>query len=740
MLPDNVATRSGYGALRISVPEMESLLDAWRVRSAGAGYAGDYLPVEKALRSRRRRRNADLLPADAQTLHLFFPAFRPLRGEELKPIASRHHLRAADEGDPAVVFTDAIAVPDGPGMTLPGSPDYVIIECRAAVRELSAEYFDQLSASFPESRLIWLLPSLGHPLFNKLFGRGSKICWLPLIRSAGTGRTQAASGRPLISLKWYPVGHPGDRSDVERLLQLLSAAKKDAKQLGRPEAWQAYGLLKASILILTTLPVPRRFYDDAAVEYFRVFATDELLEELAKRELQTASAMPSLASSMEEAHSILAAMVTRLADDNPRAKTILVAVEAAIGDGRGTCIVVRGHAMRVAMESFLTSVLDTDLGDLLATGIRIETRKDLDVPDVCALPPLLWAGYAGVRDMDLILRHQGNGVTVLLGPLEQQFMREDLERWLRRAAVAQQGSEALGLDTGLTRRAIGEIDAVLCALKAGQPLRSSEGVIMNLEDLFEEQEAGAAKGSRRPGRGEPTAAARPAFRVRFAERGARAYFPERSLLTVMRAGKSEPTEVTVGELRPGDRVVFVDRAVGRTLYELMHDQLVRSPIVGSAASIVRLWHRALAEGYRRSRLTFETLLKRLQTAGSGITSHQTVRSWIRGGVLGPQDLDNVERIAATLGIARKDGRILEEVKRAVTGLRRVHRSFARIVYRTIQAAGSGAQLSDAEEQLLEEHGLQLRDLREAVSVLTVAEVSQEPEMVAVTEVGIQVDE
>jgi hypothetical protein len=263
---------------------------------------------------------------------------------------------------------------------------------------------------------------------------------------------------------------------------------------------------------------------------------------------------------------------------------------------------------------------------------------------------------------------------------------------------------------------------------------------LNLDELFEDDENAAAKTVRSAVQGEPGAALRPAFQVRFMERGSRAFFPERSLLTVIKSGRSDPTEVTVGELAPGDRVVFVNRAVGRTLYELMQDQLVRSPIVGSAASIVRLWHRALGEGYRRAQMTFDALLKRLQSAGSGIKTNQTVRAWIRGGVLGPQDLENIERIAAVLGIARKDGRIIEEVKRAVTGLRNVHRSFARIVYRTVLAVGAGGQLSDAEEGLLEEHGLQLKDLREAVSVLTVEDVAESAEMVPVTEMGVQVED
>src|SRR5262249_18241222 len=160
------------------------------------------------------------------------------------------------------------------------------------------------------------LPDLGHPLFNKLFGRGTKICWLPLDDPGSAASAQNSPNTPLLSLKWLPVENVDDRSNIERLLQLLMAAKRDARALKRPEAWQSYGLLKAAILNLTTLPVPRRYYDDAAVEYLRIFTTGELLEELARRELRVAPVVPSIASSMEEAHSILSAMLTRLSDEN----------------------------------------------------------------------------------------------------------------------------------------------------------------------------------------------------------------------------------------------------------------------------------------------------------------------------------------------------------------------------------------------------------------------------------------
>jgi len=639
-----------------------------------------------------------------------------------------------------VVFTDCIALAEWPGLALTNCPDYTVVECRGAVGELDAKYFEQLSGAFEQTRLIWILPDLGHPLFNKLYGRGVKVCWyhaeLPAIAVERAPGQSAA--QPI--LRWSPVGWRGDRGDLERLLQLLSDARHEAKLARQSEGWVAVGILKAAILVLTTLPVTRKCYDEAAVEHFRTFTTTEFLSALASKELSIAPALPSLAASLEESHAILSSIVSKLDDSNARADSIVQRVEEGIGNGQGVCLVVRSRPMRAAMESYLTTTLNTDLGDLLATGIRVETRTDVASGSVdLGLRPILWTVYSGGPDLDTILRNQARGPTVLLGPIERELLREDLVRWLNRGTVAQQGTEALGLPAQGTATVLQALKNLTGELKSSAPLRTADHLPFDIEELFTDQEA-QTKVDRKQPSADVAQATRPAFRVDLEEYGTRAYFPERGLLTVLRSGKAEPVEVTVRELRAGDRIVFVDKAVGRTLYELMQDQLVRSPIVGAAAQVVRLWHRALGEGYRRSSLTFDEVLSHLRQNGSTITSDQTVRSWVRGGVLGPQDLTNVDRIAAILGIAKRDGRIIEEIKRGIAGLRKVHRSFARIVYRSILSLGAGGQLSDADEALLEEHGLQLKDLREAVSIMTVVDVAKTAEQVPVGKVGVQIEE
>lgn len=92
--------------------------------------------------------------------------------------------------------------------------------------------------------------------------------------------------------------------------------------------------------------------------------------------------------------------------------------------------------------------------------------------------------------------------------------------------------------------------------------------------------------------------------------------------------QTEPSEVPVDDLQVGDRVVFIDREIGKTIYELMQEQLTQSPLVGATAHIVSIWHRAVAGAFTRSALTVDQLHKELQRRGSVIKTTQTVRYWL----------------------------------------------------------------------------------------------------------------
>ena len=736
VVPDNISTREGYCSLRISASELRRLMDAWRVRAAAAGHSpGDHTEVEKALI--RRLRNKHVLP-DIETLHLFFPGFRYTTRDDLVSIGSRAHLRT-DDHDPAVLFTDSLTVARfSTGQSYP-PPDWILLDCRRVGTEPRIDEVEKISRSFPTTRTAWLLPGVGHHLFNKLRGRGAKVCWLETMAELPP-RPLTVDGAALNDrVSWKAIAWHDGAADLDHLQALLFDARRLMSSRSPSESWVVFRLLRHSILLLTSLPVRSAYYDAAAVERYGVLTTRELLEELSLRALRLAALDPVLAAIAEEAHAVLAATQARADGNNQRQNALLAAVESGIGSGEGLMLAVHGRTMRTAVESFLAEALRTNLGDLLAVGITIETVHDLSRTLHGQRPRALWTTYSGASDLDFILSLDGTCTMLLLNRLEQSLLACDLVQWGNRADAAQLGTESLGIQSPGTRTAISELAMLARTLRGSATQDATARPPQDWERLFED-DIGSVISQRSPLPPDSPGTLRPAVLVTFLTPGVAAHFPERAILTVLRQGQEKPSEISLDELRAGDRVVFVDKTVGRTLYELMQDQLTQSPTVGAAAQLVGLWHRALAEGYRRTALLPDQLLQRLQGRGSKITTSQTVKNWVRGVVLGPEDLEDVDRFAAVLAIARSDPRILQDIKRSIAGLRNTYRLFAKIVYRTILTAGSGGQLSDAEERLLEEHGLTLRDIAGAVSIETVTRVATQAEPVPAQFIGIRIEQ
>jgi hypothetical protein len=109
--------------------------------------------------------------------------------------------------------------------------------------------------------------------------------------------------------------------------------------------------------------------------------------------------------------------------------------------------------------------------------------------------------------------------------------------------------------------------------------------------------------------------------------------------------------------------------------------------------------------------------------------------WLRGAVLGPRDIDDIDRLASVLGIAQRERSVLEEIKSSIRSLRNVYRQFAKVVYRTILIGGTGRRLSESEQALIDEHGISLSDLRSAVTMETIVRVASETELRPADEIG-----
>jgi hypothetical protein len=708
--------------------DVRRLMDAWRLRAVGCGQSpGDLTKVEQSLiRRAKRRTDASKVPPVLENLHLFFPAYRFADVDSLVTVASRDHLRA-DDALPAVAFVDSVE-PYGETLKSWGmDPEWVIFDAANAGRSLDADEIQKWHERFPRARQICLINGLAHHLIDRLRGDGFGLCWL----GEADEEFESSELRRQVGLQEVKLGC--DPEDLRTLLALASAARRDAAAGDGPPEWGAFNTLCAAIHVITSLPVERSYYDAAAIARFTVPTTEELLDSLGRCEVRLGMSHPAFAADLDEARSILSHMASASDVDGDRKKQLFAAVDEAVQSDSDLCIVVRNKTVRAAVEACLTESLQTDLSDLNAIGIRIEARRDLRSARLAAGMSILWTSYSGFQDLDAILASTKRSVTLLLNQFENELFSRDLRAWTHRADAIQQGTEALGVALPRRKRLISEVSEMSrkVHLSATAPALGRDAAA-EIYRLFDETAATWTTRTSSPEvRGDIMRRARS---VVF-EDGSTSYLPEEAVVTVVRAGADEPMDISVGELLPGDRVVFIEQAIGRTIYELMQDALRQSPLVGAAAQMVGLWHRAVSAAAARAKLPAHAIQHALRSRGSSITTDQTVRMWLRGAVLGPRDIDDIDRLASVLGIAQRERSVLEEIKSSIRSLRNVYRQFAKVVYRTILIGGTGRRLSESEQALIDEHGISLSDLRSAVTMETIVRVASETELRPADEIG-----
>lgn len=723
VVPDRLSTRQGYLQFRIAPREVVGLMDAWRLRAAAAGRSpGNRTAAERSLIRRTKRVMSE--GESTENLHLFFPAYRMVDGT-LQTVASRDYLKA-DDSAPAVTFVDMSEANVADLEKWEIDPDWLIFDGGTNVGDLDARDIVTICQRLPRSRCLCVVRGLTHPLINKLRGVGFRVCWLldtaegDLV--ASTAHFKCCSVESSIAL-----------DGLHRVLEILEDGRKLLRERASRSELAAFYTLRSALVGFGALPVERSYYDAAAVERFGVPTTDELLRSLQDHARELSLSSPAFAAGIDEAKTILEEASTTHEGPNSRGSHLIRAVEKAIGDGTGLCVIVRNRTTRSAVEAFLTDMMVTDLSELVTLGIRIESRNDLRVNQLPHQMPLLWTSYGGNIDLDRVLTLGATSVSMLVNPLERELLANDLRSWANRGIAAQQGTEALGLAfpgkakllTRVARLATEVLSAQLTPARAA----FSSDVSRFFEEIVPKKETPSSVGAE-----DRTSPARPARAVYF-ESGDVSYFPDDGFVTVVRKDEEEFTDVGVGDLRPGDRIVFVNREIGRTIYELMQDELKQSPLVGASAQIVSIWHRALASSHTRRGLSVHDLHKELRQHGSKIKTTQTVRYWLRGGVIGPRDSDDIDRLAAIFGIGQRDGAILNEIKGSIRSLRSVYQGFAKIVYHTILTGGTGRSLSEREYRLLEEHGISLSDLRSAVTTETVIRVAEKATLRPASVVG-----
>jgi hypothetical protein len=180
--------------------------------------------------------------------------------------------------------------------------------------------------------------------------------------------------------------------------------------------------------------------------------------------------------------------------------------------------------------------------------------------------------------------------------------------------------------------------------------------------------------------------------------------------------------VNPAELSVGDQLVFLDEDAHKTLMAKVLEVAESVPALAVAGGWLTHWRSVLGGAYRGAG-SYAALADRLAEHGCGVQA-QTVRLWVIGVTLGPDDPEDVRR----LGLLTNDPALLDahqEVYRAMRTLRGAHvrlgRRLADLTRRLGPAAASGRLPGD--EVVDEASGLTAADIEAAVTVAAVTEVT-----------------
>jgi len=174
----------------------------------------------------------------------------------------------------------------------------------------------------------------------------------------------------------------------------------------------------------------------------------------------------------------------------------------------------------------------------------------------------------------------------------------------------------------------------------------------------------------------------------------------------------------VRQLGAGDQVLFLDGDSRKDLLAKVLEVAVEVPALAVAAGWVSHWRRVLATSYR-SFGSYEKFAIRLRDAGCTVQT-QTIRLWVIGVTIGPEDAQDVLRVGRVAG----DEVLLKhhpEVVRAMRSLRGAHVTLGRRLAELAVHVGAAAAAGhvDRDEVIDERSGLTVADFQDSLDLVTV---------------------
>lgn len=214
-----------------------------------------------------------------------------------------------------------------------------------------------------------------------------------------------------------------------------------------------------------------------------------------------------------------------------------------------------------------------------------------------------------------------------------------------------------------------------------------------------------------------------AVEVHFEGRWYGLFAPEETINVVYSGADGEQVEErSIRSLRPRDQVLFIHGQRRQSLYDLVISRIHRHPAIELHLALIRRWQEDFSKSYRqwqrRGLRNVNELLSEMQARGCQRGSASTLRQWLQGKTLCPQDAEDLRRVADILNMdfVRQ---YYQRIYRAASRLNGLHRGLGNRINRWLREQAAGIDVGNVGEIFDEELGLSLQDFLDSILILRV---------------------
>jgi len=285
----------------------------------------------------------------------------------------------------------------------------------------------------------------------------------------------------------------------------------------------------------------------------------------------------------------------------------------------------------------------------------------------------------------------------LYGEVEKKYFNPSMRSAIRSFYQDEKLFEMPQLD--FVQREIFEIEQK----EAAKAKRASDilGLLTEVEDFF----AGAApaKGSLGPGEADGISEfASNCIEFQFTD-GNKLIVKEGRILQLL-SENDEISYLRALDVKIGQTLVLINRDAQSDLNDLIFEKAEEFPMIALIQKYSSSWRETLIAGMKKENDNDYTLLEKLKQLGCKRESEQTIHAWRDGLVMGPQDYEDIKRIAD----AYLDKGLKENAENVIISIKRL-----KTLRREIIARVRNAMLEEKSEEL-EKLGIRVEEIENAI--------------------------